>query len=39
LDTFFCGKMLLHKPHSPPPCGLVKQKKMSRPPVREPVSK
>jgi len=39
LDTFFCGKLLLHFPHSPHPCGLAKQKKVSRTPVREPVSK
>jgi hypothetical protein len=39
LDTFFCGKLLLHFPHSPRPCGLVKQKKVSRPPVRELVFK
>jgi hypothetical protein len=36
LDTFFCGKLLLRFPHSPHPCGLAKQKKVSRLRVREP---
>ena len=39
LDTYLCGKLLLHFPHSPRPCGLSAQRKVSRPWVREPTLK
>jgi hypothetical protein len=39
LDTLLLWIVLLHFPHSPHPCGLAKQKKVSRLRVREPDQK